>query len=260
MAEMFQWSVDFFHLQPGDNFTLVVKEKLIDGHRKGSGVIQAARFMQRGHDHYAFAFEQDGVRRYFDEYGNTVQRTFLAAPLEYTRISSGYSLARYHPILKIYTPHTAIDYAAPAGTPIFTVADGEILEAQYRGNNGNTIKIRHDDTYQTQYLHLSGFAPGIVPGAKVSQGQVIGYVGSTGLSTGPHLCYRVYKNGVQVNPLEEQLPQGDAPVKVALKEQNYLPFLLVREQMAMRLNPSYEPVLALNDKPQQEPLIGFLYW
>lgn len=246
LAEVFQWSVDFFHLKPADELSLVFDEKRVDGIRRGSGMIKAARLTHNGGDTYAFGFVQDGVWRYFDEYGNTLQKAFLAAPLEYSRISSGYSLHRFHPILKVYTPHTGVDFAAPEGTPIHTVADGVILEAQYRGNNGNTIKIRHDETYMTQYLHLSGFAPGITTGARVSQGQVIGYVGTTGLSTGPHLCYRLYKNGEQVDPMLEKLPTGETR-QIVLREENYLPFLLTREKMVRKMDPAYHPVIAISE-------------
>ncbi len=218
ISEIYAWEIDFFRLQKGDRFKVEFEEQFVEGKSIGVDKIHAIRFIHEGRDYYGFHFVQDEKEDYYDEQGNSLRKAFLKAPLKFTRISSGYSNKRFHPILRRYTSHPGIDYAAPTGTPIMAVGDGTILEAQYKGGNGNYVKIRHNQTFQTQYLHMSKFGAGIKAGAKVRQGQIIGYVGSTGLSTGPHLCYRFWKNGVQVNPLKEDFPTAE-PIKKENKKQ-----------------------------------------
>jgi murein DD-endopeptidase MepM/ murein hydrolase activator NlpD len=205
-VDIFAWQVDFQRLQKGDRFKIIYEEQLVDGKPIGIGAIEGIYFEHYGHPYYAIPFDQgDGVD-YFDERGQSLRKALLKYPIEFTRISSRYTYRRYHPVEKIFRPHLGTDFAAPMGTPIRTVGDGIVLEAQYKGNNGNYVKIRHNTTYSTQYLHMSRIAAGVVPGARVRQGETIGFVGSTGLSTGPHLCYRFWKNGVQVDALQVELP------------------------------------------------------
>ena len=160
----------------------------------------------------AVAFDQGAGTEYFDEYGNSLRKTFLKAPLKFSRISSRFSYSRLHPVLKYRRPHLGVDYAAPRGTPVQSVGSGVVVKAGYSGGAGHMIKVRHNSNYTTAYLHLSRYAKGITAGAKVEQGQIIGYVGSTGLSTGPHLDFRFYKNGVPVDPLKVDPPSSD-PIK-----------------------------------------------
>ncbi len=215
LSDIYAWSVDFYKIQKGDRFKAVYEEKFVDGESVGIGVIQAAQFDYRGRTFHAYRFEQDGVASYFDEEGKSMKRAFLQAPLNYTRISSRYSLKRVHPVTKKVKAHLGTDYAAPTGTPIHTTGDGVVEAAGYTSGNGNYVKVKHNSTYTTQYLHMSKFAPGIRAGKAVKQGDVIGYVGSTGLATGPHLCYRFWKNGVQVDPFRENIPPS-FPIKDAL--------------------------------------------
>ncbi len=212
LSELYAWVIDFYHLQKGDGFKVIFEEKFVKDKPIGLGKIKGAKFNHKGKDFYAFYFEQDTDTNYYDEKGNSIRKEFLKAPLKYTRISSGYSKRRLHPILHKYKPHLGIDYAAPIGTPIMSVGDGVILKASYNKNCGKYVKIKHNGTYTTQYLHMSRFATGIRPGVHVNQGDIIGYVGSTGLSTGPHLDFRFCKNGIQVDPLKEDIPSAD-PVR-----------------------------------------------
>lgn len=216
MAEIYAWTIDFHHLQPGDDFTALLEEDFIDGQSVGIGDIAAVRFHHRGRDHYAFHFEaEDGPSGYFDEKGQSLRKAFLKAPLKYRRISSGYSRRRLHPVTGQYRPHPGIDYAAPTGTPVMSVGDGVVTRARFNRSNGNCISIRHNRVYATQYLHLSRFAKGIAPGQTVRQGDCIGYVGSTGWATGPHLDFRFYVNGQTVNPLTYDMPSAN-PVEETL--------------------------------------------
>lgn len=205
-VDVFGWQVDFQHLQKGDRFKLIYEENSVEGEPFSIGKILGIYFEHFGHGYYAYPFDQGEGIDYFDEKGKSLRKALLRYPIEFTRISSRYSSARFHPILKVFTPHFGIDFAAAIGTPIRTVGDGVVLEARYSGNNGNYVKIRHNGTYSTAYLHMSKIASGIVPGATVRQGQTIGYVGTTGLSTGPHLCYRLWRNNVQVDALRIELP------------------------------------------------------
>ncbi len=210
MVNAFAWSIDFAtQTRQGDTFQILYEARTRDGRDAGPGRVLAASFTNAGRRSEAYSFEQEGKWSYYDVEGASLVRAFLRAPLSYSRISSGYTYSRFHPITQTNSPHRAIDYAAPMGTPIMAVADGTVTFAGWSGGYGNFIKIRHNATYGTNYAHLSRYATGIAAGARVTQGQVIGYVGSTGWSTGPHLHYEVTYNGVLVNPLEVQFPSGD---------------------------------------------------
>lgn len=207
LSEVFAWQIDFYAIQPGDYFKVVYDAKYLDGKFMTVGDIKAAVFNHRGKDYYGFYFEEgDEKVDYFDEEGNSLRKAFLKAPLKFGRISSRYSNNRYHPVLHIYRPHRGIDYAAPTGTPVQSIGDGVVIERGYKRGNGNWVKIKHNGTYSTAYLHLSKFGKGVSRGATVRQGQVIGYVGSTGLATGPHLDFRFYINGSPVNFLNQEFP------------------------------------------------------
>jgi len=207
LSEIYAWTVDFFGLQKGDTYKAIFEEQFVDTSYVGLGNVVATMFYHGGDSLYAFYFEQNGKGDYFDEKGNSLQRTFLKAPLRFTRISSGFSNSRMHPVLKIRRPHHGVDYAAPAGTPVYTVGDGTVVKKGYqKRGGGNYIKIKHNGTYSTTYMHLKGYARGINVGDHVKQGELIGYVGATGLATGPHLDFRFYRNGKPVNPLKVESP------------------------------------------------------
>lgn len=200
------WQVDFHHIVKGDCFKLIFEEQYIDGEKVGVGQIHAAYFKNKGKEYYAYYYEDENYTGFFDEEGRPMKKAFLKSPVQYARISSAYNLRRFHPVLRRVKAHLGTDYAAPHGTPIQAVASGTVTKASRTRGNGNYVKIKHDKTYQTQYLHMSRFAKGIRPGVKVKQGDVIGYVGSTGLATGPHVCFRFWKNGKQVDHRKENLP------------------------------------------------------
>ena len=201
MEDIYQWTVDFFGIQAGDKFTVIYDEKFIDTLSVGIGRIWGAKFTHRGKDIFAIPFEQGGKLQYWEEDGGSLRKQLLKAPLKFTRISSKFSNARLHPVLKKYRPHHGVDYAAPSGTPVRAVADGTITKKSYDKAAGNMLKIKHPGNLTSGYLHLRGFAKGIKVGARVEQGQIIGYVGSTGRSTGPHLDFRLWKGSTAINPL-----------------------------------------------------------
>ncbi|MBS3779788.1 MAG: peptidoglycan DD-metalloendopeptidase family protein [Desulfovermiculus sp.] len=216
LADIFAWDIDFIRdIREEDAFRLVVEKRYRKEEFSGYGPIVAAQFVNQGHTYQAFLFStQDGRTEYFNAQGQAVRKTFLKAPLNFTRISSGYTHRRKHPILNVVRPHLGIDYAAPRGTPVKSVADGVVIARAYQRGGGNYIKIRHPNNYITIYMHLSKFGSGIRKGVKVRQGQTIAYVGSTGLSTGPHLDYRVKKNGSYINPLKiDSQPASPVPDK-----------------------------------------------
>ncbi len=213
LAHVYQWTLDFTRIQEGDQYKAVYDEIYVDGEYYRTDSIKAAFLHHKGRDYYAFYFDQgdDKLKAgFYDENGESLKRAFLTAPVKYSRISSRYSGRRFHPVQKRYKAHLGTDYAAPSGTPIYATANGVVIAASYTRGNGNYVKIKHNKTYTTQYLHMSKRA--VRKGNKVQQGEVIGYVGSTGLATGPHVCYRFWKNGRQVDHLKLDLPSGD-PIK-----------------------------------------------
>lgn len=214
LSDIFAWTVDFFGLQKGDSFKVIYEELSIEGKSLGAGRIYGALFNSSGHAVTAVPFIQGGKESYFDVDGKSLKKAFLKAPLQFTRISSRFSSSRMHPILRIRRPHYGVDYAAPVGTPVYAVGDGKIIAATTENGSGKMVKIRHNSVYETAYLHLSRFGEGVSPGAFVKQGDIIGYVGTSGLSTGPHLDFRFYLNGSPVDPLKVDAP----PVEPILEE------------------------------------------
>jgi len=209
MEDALASSVDFYHTQKGDKFKLIYERRYLEGKPIGYGAIISAAFKNQSGEHFAVFYANDRYRGFYDLEGRPTKSTFLRAPLKYSRISSGYNPRRFHPIKKRRIPHLGTDYAAPIGTPIYAVADGVVTVASFTRNNGKFVKIKHDDVYQTQYLHMFKFAKAIRKGARVYQGQIIGQVGMSGLATGPHVCYRFWKHGKQVNHLRENFPPKD---------------------------------------------------
>jgi murein DD-endopeptidase MepM/ murein hydrolase activator NlpD len=240
MENILESSISFHHLQKGDCFRFLYEKILVDGVALGYGEIQAIEFRTGGNLYQAYKFDHEEFGGYYDEEGRAMKKSFLMSPVKYSRISSYYNKSRLHPVLKTQKPHYGTDYAAPHGTEIFAVAAGTVTHAAFGRGNGNYVKIKHDETYQTQYLHMSKFAKGIKPGVKVKQGQVIGYVGSTGLATGPHVCFRFWKNGKQVNHLKEKLPKTEKLKKELIED-----FYASRDQLIEKMY-YYSHSLSLN--------------
>jgi murein DD-endopeptidase MepM/ murein hydrolase activator NlpD len=230
-VDIFGWQVDFQRLQKGDKFKLIYEEAQVEGVSVGIKQINGIYFEHFGSPYYAFPFDQGEGLDYFDDEGKSLRKALLKYPIEFTRISSRYTMNRFHPVQKRWKAHLGTDFAAPTGTPIRSVGDGIIEEAQYKSNNGNYVKIRHNGTYTTQYLHMSRIAEGVRAGTKIRQGQTIGFVGSTGLATGPHLCYRFWKNGVQVDALRVELPPSQPVKKDQLEE-----FGKVKQELTKKLD------------------------
>lgn len=210
IAKVYAWSIDFFKLQKGDKFAITFTERFInDTIYDGVDSLKASYFEYKGKNIYAFPFEHDlnsGKLEYYDEEGKALKNFFLKAPLKFINITSRYTKSRFHPVQHRWKAHNGTDYAAATGTPIMTTASGIVEQAGYTTGNGNFVKVKHDKTYSTQYLHMSKIL--VKRGQRVTQGQVIGKVGSTGLATGPHVCYRFWKNGVQVDALKLKLPNS----------------------------------------------------
>ena len=236
LEDIYQWTVDFFGIQKGDHFTVIYDEKLIDTTHVGIGRIWGAKFNHAGKDVYAIPFRQNDKIQYWEFNGASLRKQLLKAPLKFSRISSRFSRSRLHPVHRVYRPHLGVDYAAPTGTPIHAVADGVVTFKGWGGGGGNTLKIKHAGNLVTGYLHLSKFAKGISQGTRVSQGQVIGYVGSTGTSTGPHLDYRIWKNGTNIDPLK--VPQEPAE---PIKQENMADFEHIRDRIIAELNGEASP-------------------
>lgn len=231
MSDVFAWDLDFAtDLREGDTFRVVVETWSREGRVVGYGDILAAEFVNNGRSLRAYRFETSEGPEYFDAEGNSLKRSFLKAPLSYRRISSGFSTGRFHPVLKIFRSHYAIDYAASAGTPVSAVGDGTVAFAGFKGQNGNMVSIRHGGGFATSYGHLQKIASGIRSGSPVKQGQLIGWVGSTGLATGPHLDYRVTQSGRPVNPLKLHSPRGKSVPQAMMAE-----FSVLRDGMDARL-------------------------
>ncbi len=213
LSDIYAWTVDFFGLQKGDRFKVLYEEKICDGEVIAVDTVRYAVFTHNGSDYPAVMYNQkDGGNIYWNEKGESMRKAFLKAPLKYSRISSGFSHARRHPVTRKVQPHYGVDYAAPTGTPVMTIGDGVVTSVKYEGAGGNTVRIKHNSVYSTAYLHLSKYAKGLKVGQRVRQGDVIGYVGSTGRSTGPHLDFRVWKNGSPINPLKMDSPPAE-PLK-----------------------------------------------
>ena len=218
LSDIYAWTVDFFGLQKGDRFRVFYDEKTCEGDVIAVDTVRYAVFTHQGEDFPAVMFDQgDGGNIYWNEKGESMRKAFLKAPLQYSRISSGFSYARRHPVTRRVQPHTGVDYAAPAGTPVMTIGDGVVTSRRNEGAGGNVVRIRHNSVYSTAYLHLSRYASGLKVGQRVRQGEVIGYVGSTGRSTGPHLDFRVWKNGSPINPLKMESPPAE-PLKKEFSE------------------------------------------
>lgn len=207
LSSIYAWTIDFYRLQQNDAFEILFEEELVDGEPIGRNTILSADFVHNGTMRKAYRYTNDSATNYFDREGASLRKAFLKAPVKFSRISSRYTKRRYHPVLKRYKAHLGTDYAAPHGTPIVAVGDGTVIKSSYTSGNGKYVKIRHNGTYTTQYLHMSRRA--VNAGDYVQQGDVIGYVGSTGLATGPHVCFRFWKNGQQVDPFSEEFPPSD---------------------------------------------------
>ncbi|MDR1408343.1 MAG: M23 family metallopeptidase [Tannerella sp.] len=235
LSDVYAWQIDFFAIQPEDSFQVFYTEAFIDS-VTSTGIlsVDGALFIQAGRPYLAIPFMQDSVREFFDEEGQSLRKAFLKAPLDFFRITSRFTHSRFHPVLKRYRAHHGVDYAAPTGTPVKTIGDGRVVARGFEsGGGGNYLKIQHNATYTTSYMHLSRFAAGTGVGAHVRQGEVIGYVGSTGLSTGAHLDFRVYRNGQAIDPLKMESPPSH-PVRPALRDS----FERVRLQLTDRLRAS----------------------
>jgi len=232
MSDIYAWAIDFFHLQKKDKFKVIYEERFIDDSvYVGIGEVKAAYFEHKNTPFYAFNFVTDSTKNiadYYDDEANTLRKQFLKAPLKFSRISSRYNLKRYIRYYGRVKPHRGTDFAAAVGTPILSTANGTVIESRYRGGNGNYVKVKHNSTYSTQYLHMRKRA--VKVGDFVKQGDVIGYVGMTGSTAGPHVCYRFWKNGQQVDPLKQKLPAAK-PIEESLKE-SYLNFIApIKEQL-----------------------------
>lgn len=239
MEDALQWSVDFYHVQKNDRFQLVYEQEYVEGNEAGFGKVRAARYSTGGKDIYAFYFESSDSSQagYFGLDGEPMKSTFLKAPVRYSRISSSYNLRRFHPVQRRVKAHLGTDYAAPYGTPIYAVADGTISRAGRTRGNGIFVKIHHDKRFDTQYLHMQKRAAGMNEGRRVSQGDVIGYVGSTGLATGPHVCFRFWDHGKQVDHTKMDFKNHEP------MPDEYLPeFFEVRDNYLVKLNSVGDPI------------------
>lgn len=250
MEAALECAVDFHHLQKGDHFKLIYDEDHLHGERIGLGRIHAVSFHQGDSTYHAIYFEKDTIKGYYDIQGRPMKSMFLKAPVRFSRISSYFSSSRLHPILKIRRPHLGTDYAAPYGTEILSVADGTVTQATRGGGNGIFVRVRHNGTYETQYLHMQRIAKGIKPGTRVRQGQVIGYVGSTGLATGPHVCFRFWKNGRQVNPARERFPEAKPMPKHLLPD-----FFAHRDSLVQSLRTIPKVKESLNPGSASKPAV-----
>jgi murein DD-endopeptidase MepM/ murein hydrolase activator NlpD len=232
ISDVFAWQIDFYDVKEGDSFQVAYDVAYIDDTIPLNITrIEGAVFTHQRKAFYAIPFIQDSISEYFDEEGNSLRKAFLKAPLDFFRITSRFSNSRFHPILKRHRAHHGVDYAAPTGTPVRTIGDGTVIAKSFQSGGGNYVKVKHNSVYTTTYMHLSKFANGLQTGKRIQQGDVIGYVGSTGLSTGPHLDFRVHKNGQPINPLTMEVPPGD-PVKPELRDS----FLLVKQKVLAELD------------------------
>ena len=243
LSDIFAWDIDFTaDLRNGDIFKIIAEELYENGEFKRYGNIIAAEFVNNGETYHAFRFEHGDMKGYYDQEGKSLRRAFLKAPLNYRRISSGFSRGRFHPILKKYRPHHGVDYSAPHGAPVSAVGDGTVLFAGYKGDYGRLVVIKHPNGYETRYGHLSGFARGVEKGRKIKQGQTIGYVGSTGLTTGTHLHYEMRLNNRFINPLKTRIPAG-RPLLDAAREE-FIQLANTMTVMLASMNPAVTTVAA----------------
>lgn len=237
LSDIFAWDIDFTtDIRNNDLFKVVIEGLYLDGKFKKYGEILSAEFVNNGEIYRAYRYEVNGKVDYYDAEGKSLRSAFLKAPLSFRIISSGYSKKRFHPILKIYRPHLGVDYAAATGTPVSSVGDGTVFFAGYKGANGNMVIIKHPNGYKTYYGHLSKIKKGIRKGVKVRQGQIIGYVGSTGFATGPHLDYRIKINNKFVNPITLKLPRGGKIPKRLIAE--FMNFKNDMDNKLASINPS----------------------
>lgn len=231
MSEIFQWTIDFFGIKKGDSFKVIYDESFVEGQSLNDYNIKAVVLNHGGKDYYAYKYTQDGKAEFYDEKGNSLQKAFLKAPLKYARVSSKFTNSRFHPVLKIYRAHHGVDYAAPSGTPVFSIGDGKVIKKTFQaGGGGNYITIQHNSNYKTCYMHLSRYAKGISQGTRVKQGQIIGYVGQTGIATGPHLDFRVYMNGTPIDPLKIK-----SPTKTPISKSHKADFLAMEKVLEEQL-------------------------
>lgn len=245
MEDAFGYSLSLYHLQKGDRFKLIFDEEYIDGESVGIGNLHAAILETGGNEYHAYNYKTKAYEGYFDDEARTMKKQFLRSPVEIARISSRYNPRRFHPIDRRIKAHKGTDYAAPQGTPIRAVANGVVTKASRTSGNGNYVKIKHDKTYQTQYLHMQRFAKGIRPGTQVKQGQTIGYVGMTGKATGPHVCFRFWKNGRQVDHLKLNFPPAEP-----MPEEEIPTFLTVKDSLYQILQQiQYPDELIIEDQP-----------
>lgn len=231
LSDIYAWNIDFYGLQKGNWFKAIYEEISVEDRVISTGKVIASVFYNDGKEFKAFWYAQDSIGEYYDEQGQSLKRAFLKAPLQFSRISSRFSYSRMHPVLKYRRPHLGVDYAAPAGTPVNAVGSGTVIKAGYSGQAGLMVKIRHNSTYETAYLHLSKIGNGIKLGTKVNQGQVIGYVGSTGISTGPHLDFRFYKDGKAIDPLKVESPPAKPIDSINLPN-----FLSTKDELLIEIN------------------------
>ena len=231
LSQIFGWTIDFFGIQKKDEFRVLYKQEEVDGKRLLNFNVQAASFRHGDSTYYAIPFEQDGEILYYNDKGNSLEGAFLKAPLDYFRITSRFTNSRYHPVLKRYRAHHGVDYAAPIGTPVYAIGSGKVIAKGFQAKGGgNYVKIKHNSMYTTTYMHLSRFAKGLKVGKTVAQKEVIGYVGSTGLSTGPHLDFRVHENGKPINPLTIK-----SQPKKPISKENMPQFQVVRDSLIQLL-------------------------
>ncbi|MEG1629410.1 peptidoglycan DD-metalloendopeptidase family protein [Pseudomonas sp.] len=245
MARIFGYDIDFAQdIRQGDEFDVIYEQKVMNGKVVGNGNILSARFTNRGKTYTAVRYtNKQGNTNYYTADGNSMRKAFIRTPVDFARISSRFSAGRKHPILNKIRAHKGVDYAAPRGTPIKAAGDGKVLLAGRRGGYGNTVIIQHGNRYQTLYGHMQGFAKGVKTGGSVKQGQVIGYIGTTGLSTGPHLHYEFQVNGVHVDPLGQKLPMAD-PIAKAERQR----FLQQSQPLVARMNQEKATLLASNKR------------
>lgn len=243
LANVFGYDIDFaLDIRKGDSFEVIYEEKTVEGQRVGTGNILAARFTNRGKTYSAVRYtSKDGTTSYYNADGTSMRKAFIRTPVDFARISSRFSNGRKHPILNKIRAHKGVDYAAPHGTPIKSAGDGKVLLAGRKGGYGNTVIIQHGQRYRTLYAHMQGFAKGVRNGSTVKQGQIIGYIGTTGLSTGPHLHYEFQVDGVHVDPLGLKLPMADPIAKSEMPR-----FMQQSQPLMARMDEERATMLALN--------------